>query len=225
MYGISYGEAILRLFLALLFSGLIGLERESSRKFAGFRTHILVGIGSALMMIISAYGYADPTVVPRDPFRLAAQVVSGIGFLGAGTILHQGTNVRGLTTAASLWVVAAIGLATGAGMYVPAAFVSVLAFVTLTYIQRLEKAFLRKLYRYLIITTIDKPGQIGSIATILGEYKVNLYNVEVLNLEEEEVPERLITLKLEVDVPKYFNAAEMLRALSSLEGVKSTILE
>ncbi len=222
MLGISMGEALLRLVLALLLSGLIGLERESNRKVAGFRTHILVGVGSALIMLISIYGFAQTP--SRDPFRLAAQVVSGIGFLGAGTILHQGANVHGLTTAASLWVVSAIGLATGAGMYLPAAFASVLAFLTLTYIQRLEKIFLRKLYRYLYITTIDKPGQLGSIGNVLGEFKVNIYNVEVVKLDEEE-PERLITLKMEIDVPKYFNAGEMLRKLANLEGMKTTILE
>ena len=225
MFGITPTEVIFRLFLALLLSGLIGLERESNRKFAGFRTHMLVGIGSALVMIISAYGFADPKVVPRDPFRLAAQVVSGIGFLGAGTILHQGTNVHGLTTAASLWVVSAIGLAAGAGMYLPATFVSILAFLTLTYIQRLEKVFLRSLYKHLIITTVDKPGQIGSIGVILGRYKVNLYRVEVLKLEEEELDERIITLRLEIETPKHFDAGEMLRSLASLEGIKTTILE
>ncbi len=225
MFGITPTEVIFRLFLALLLSGLIGLERESNRKFAGFRTHMLVGIGSALVMIISAYGFADPKVIPRDPFRLAAQVVSGIGFLGAGTILHQGTNVHGLTTAASLWVVSAIGLAAGAGMYLPATFVSILAFLTLTYIQRLEKVFLRSLYKHLIITTVDKPGQIGSIGVILGRYKVNLYRVEVLKLEEEELDERIISLRLEIETPKHFDAGEMLRSLTSLEGIKTTILE
>lgn len=208
----------------MIFSGLIGLERESSRKWAGFRTHILVGVGSALVMMISLYGYASPQTVPRDPFRLAAQVVSGIGFLGAGTILHQGANVRGLTTAATLWVVSAIGLATGAGMFVPALFASVLVFLILTYIYKMEKVFIFKRYRKLTVQSVDKPGLIGQIGTILGDERVNIYNVEVLSLEAEE-DVRIIELKMDLDVPRNFIPGEILRKLADLEGVKLTSID
>lgn len=224
MVGLSNGEALLRLVIAMIFSGLIGLERESSRKWAGFRTHILVGVGSALVMMISLYGYASPQTVPRDPFRLAAQVVSGIGFLGAGTILHQGANVRGLTTAATLWVVSAIGLATGAGMFVPAFFASVLVFLILTYIYKMEKVFIFKRYRKLTVQSVDKPGLIGQIGTILGDERVNIYNVEVLSLEAEN-DVRIIELKMDLDVPRNFIPGEILRKLADLEGVKLTSID
>ena len=101
---------MLRLFAAILFGGLIGLERESHKRPAGFRTHILVCVGSALIMIISQYAFLEFSgKLGYDPGRIAAQVISGIGFLGAGTILREGSSVKGLTTAASLWVVARCG--------------------------------------------------------------------------------------------------------------------
>jgi putative Mg2+ transporter-C (MgtC) family protein len=117
-------ELILRIFVAALLGGLIGLEREYRAKEAGFRTHFLVALGSALFMIVSAYGFNELQMNDMtsrwDVSRIAAQVVSGIGFIGAGTIIFrkQENMVSGLTTAAGLWVVAAIGLACGVGMYV-----------------------------------------------------------------------------------------------------------
>ena len=116
-------EFLLRIFVAALLGGLIGLEREWRAKEAGFRTHFLVALGSALFMIVSAYGFEGVLTTTEhrwDVSRVAAQVVSGIGFIGAGTIIfHKSENVvRGLTTAAGLWVTAAIGLACGGGLYV-----------------------------------------------------------------------------------------------------------
>ena len=117
-------EFILRIFVAALLGGLIGLEREYRAKEAGFRTHFLVALGSALFMVVSAYGFCDVQMDGMtsrwDVSRVASQVVSGIGFIGAGTIIFrkQENMVSGLTTAAGLWVTAAIGLACGGGMYV-----------------------------------------------------------------------------------------------------------
>jgi len=120
-------EFILRILLAAVLGGLIGLEREYREKSAGFRTHFLVALGSALFMIVSAYGFADVITgtqdqsIRLDVARIAAQVVTGIGFIGAGTIIFQKNAVRGLTTAAGVWVTAAIGLACGGGLYIIAA--------------------------------------------------------------------------------------------------------
>ncbi|HEY0826461.1 MAG TPA: MgtC/SapB family protein, partial [Bacilli bacterium] len=116
-------DLIIRLSIALFLGGIIGFERERNNHAAGFRTHILVCIGSALVMLLSIYGFSDfvdEENVRIDPSRLAAQVISGIGFLGAGVILRNGFSVTGLTTAASLWVAAAIGLAVGAGFHLAA---------------------------------------------------------------------------------------------------------
>ncbi len=117
-------EYILRIVVAALLGGAIGLEREYRAKGAGFRTHFLVALGSALLMVLSQYGFMDllrengSLSIRLDPSRIAAQVVSGIGFIGAGTIIFQKHVVKGLTTAAGIWVVGAIGMGCGAGMYV-----------------------------------------------------------------------------------------------------------
>jgi putative Mg2+ transporter-C (MgtC) family protein len=127
-------EFILRIFVAAILGGAVGLEREYRDKAAGFRTHFLVALGSALFMIISAYGFEGALVSAEhrlDVSRVAAQVVSGIGFIGAGMIIFQKNTVRGLTTAAGVWVTAAIGLACGAGMYVLALAATLLVLIGL----------------------------------------------------------------------------------------------
>jgi len=111
---------LLRLGVATLLGALIGLERKRLERAAGLRTHALVALGSALIMIVSAYSFADLGLGPRDPTRMAAQVVSGIGFLGAGVIIFRENAVRGLTTAASIWAVSALGLAAGGVLYAAA---------------------------------------------------------------------------------------------------------
>lgn len=119
MNGLSYVDLLLRLGAATLLGAAIGLERERLERAAGFRTHALVCLASALIMVVSIYGFPENDVL--DPSRIAAQVVSGIGFLGAGVIIFRRNTVRGLTTAASLWAVSGVGLAVGAGLYIPAA--------------------------------------------------------------------------------------------------------
>jgi len=127
---------LLRLSLAAALGGAIGMERELRERQAGLRTHLVVCLGSALFTLVSAYGFREflvsgGSLVRTDPTRIAAQIVSGIGFLGAGAIIRQGLSVRGLTTAATLWLVAAIGMATGAGYYSAALFTTVGALLTL----------------------------------------------------------------------------------------------
>jgi len=127
-------DFILRIFIGALLGGAIGLEREYRAKEAGFRTHFLVGLGSALFMVLSAHGFDDVTITEatrHDVSRIAAQVVSGIGFIGAGCIIFQKHAVRGLTTAAGLWVAAAIGMTAGAGMYIVAIAATVMVVVCL----------------------------------------------------------------------------------------------
>ena len=119
MNGLSYIDMLLRLGGAMFLGALVGLERERLERAAGFRTHALVCVASALIMVVSIYGFPQSDVL--DPSRIAAQVVSGIGFLGAGVIIFRRNTVRGLTTAASLWSVAGVGLAVGAGLFIPAA--------------------------------------------------------------------------------------------------------
>src|SRR6185437_4115542 len=143
---LAHWELVLRLFIAAGLGSLVGAERERLIWAAGLRTHMLVCVGSCLFMVVSAYGFTTvlgPNVI-LDPSRVAAQVVSGIGFLGAGSILLRGDLVRGLTTAASLWTVAAIGLAVGGGLYVEAITATVIILVILAGIKPLEKWYQRR---------------------------------------------------------------------------------
>jgi putative Mg2+ transporter-C (MgtC) family protein len=134
-------ELAIRLTAGLILGAIIGLEREFHRQPAGFRTHSLVALGAALFAILSGYGYQGPNA---DPTRIAAQIVSGIGFLGAGTILHYRGHIRGLTTAASLWSVAAVGAATGTGLYVLAIVGTILILIILSLLDRVEKLARRR---------------------------------------------------------------------------------
>jgi len=145
---LAWNEILIRLSLAALFGALIGLERERKDWAAGMRTHMMVCVGSALIMIVSAYGFGEvlgKDHVVLDPSRVAAQVISGIGFIGAGTIifLKFGT-IRGLTTASGLWTVAAIGLASGGGMYFAASATTLLALIILWALQPLERMYSKR---------------------------------------------------------------------------------
>ncbi len=139
---ITVSSAVFKLILSLIAGGLVGLNREQHKQPAGFRTHILICVGATLLMMLSIYipqVYFD--FKNGDPSRIAAQVVSGIGFLGAGAIIRMGSNVRGLTTAASIWLISAIGLAIGAGLYVIAFVTVIIALFTLIMLERWEKSY------------------------------------------------------------------------------------
>jgi len=133
---LTWHEELLRVVVAAGLGGLVGLERELRDREAGFRTHLLVSVGSCLFTLVSAYGFHEflvsgGNIVRTDPTRIAAQIVTGVGFLGAGAIIRQGFSVRGLTTAATLWVVAAIGMAAGAGYYSAAVITTALVLFSL----------------------------------------------------------------------------------------------
>lgn len=135
-------QIILRLALSIILSGFIGLERQAQRRTAGLRTHVLVCLGSCLIMLTSLYIFdIFKNEVALDPARIAAGVITGIGFLGAGTIIRYGETIKGLTTAASLWVVAGIGLATGCGFYAGAIATTFLVLVVLLFLRYIERAF------------------------------------------------------------------------------------
>ena len=140
-------ELALRLVFALIIGGLIGSERHFHNKPAGARTHSLVCLASALFMIVSIYGFSGFDQIPairRDPARLAAQVISGMGFIGAGVIWKEGVNIKGLTTATTLWLVCGLGLASGSGMYIPAVLTAILAYAALYLFHHWESALMRK---------------------------------------------------------------------------------
>jgi putative Mg2+ transporter-C (MgtC) family protein len=150
---LSEVDIIIRLCLGFLAGGIIGFERSSRRQIAGLRTHILIAVGATCLMLVSIWLPQKFNVLKNgDPGRIAAQVVSGIGFLGAGAMIRLGNNIKGLTTAASLWLIAAIGMAIGAGMYVAAAVAEALSLFTLALLERLEKRiFPRVRNKFLIV--------------------------------------------------------------------------
>jgi len=211
-------ETILRLLLAAGLGGVIGLEREVLNKAAGFRTHTLVSVGSCLIMIVSINIYAQfYTTTNADPGRIAAQVVSGIGFLGAGSIIRSGIHVRGLTTAATLWVVAGIGLAVGSGAYLAAFAATAIVYVSLVYLTRLENIVSRKKrFQYVYIQMDDRPGQIGLVCSALGKLDVSIKNIELIRETNEE---KTVQLAMLIKVPSPFNIPQIVSSLEYLEGV------
>lgn len=172
------------LLLALVLVSFIGLEREYHGHAAGLRTHLLVSLGSAIIMIISIYGFANSPET-RDPARLAAQVVSGIGFLGAGTIVQTGTDVKGLTTATTLWISMAIGLACGSGNFILAIIGTALVFLALVSMKRAEKIVQRKNPIITIVIPSDKPVM-KDIVQISQRYGLTLRETysELVSYEE-----------------------------------------
>src|SRR5699024_10138631 len=173
-------------FTAVFLCGIIGLEREIKGHHAGFRTHLLVGVGSCLMVLLSNYGFEEFLAshaqgnVRMDPSRLASYVVSGIGFLGAGTILVHGSTVRGLTTAASIWVVAGIGLVIGAGMYYAAFLVTIITVTSLLLLNRFESLFIHSpKTEQLNIVVENKMIPLSNIIEIVKEEKISIRKVLV----------------------------------------------
>ena len=191
-------EILIRLLLSALVGGLIGIEREMNNRPAGLRTHILVTLGSTLLMLISIDGFflAEEGSRLGDPARIAAQVVSGIGFLGAGTIMKTGNNIVGLTTAASLWVSAGIGLAIGAGYYFGGIVTASIVLLTLMSLGVMEKRNLRKKYRTVEVVGVNKPGFIGKVGSLFAKYDVSIKDVKVLDNDDEDMMKVEFLLKI-----------------------------
>jgi putative Mg2+ transporter-C (MgtC) family protein len=205
-----------RLLLAAVLSGAIGFEREFHGRAAGFRTHILLCIGSTLIMLTSIHIFdVYYGRVSCDPGRIAAGVVTGIGFLGAGAIMRSRASIRGLTTAASLWVVAGIGLAVGSGLYFGAIITTVLTLVALMIFSRLEHAMIRKdWYRTIDIETRDSLGQLKAIREILAEYRADINDFEV-----ERTPVGAMVLKIGLKLYTSRYNEQLIADIGRLEGV------
>jgi putative Mg2+ transporter-C (MgtC) family protein len=182
-------ELLARLVLAAALGSVIGFERERLNWAAGLRTHMLVCVGSTLIMLVSAFGFADvlgQRNVVLDPSRVAAQVVSGIGFLGAGSILMRGEIVRGLTTAASLWSVAGIGLAVGGGMYIAAIGATIIILIILAGIKPLERRFISVKQQRNIQLLVDRGSvSLDSVYRALGSGSVRVKQFIVQQSEDD----------------------------------------
>jgi len=210
-------EIIIRLVLAVALGGFIGLERErlhvgAGTYSAGFRTHILVCVGAAVSMLVSEWLHYE---FKSDAARVAAQVISGIGFLGAGAIMREGLLIRGLTTAASLWVVAAVGLAAGSGLYLVATFSTLLVLFALVILGTLE-GFVRDRRKFDVIDIVveNRPDQISLIGSVLGMTSVK--KIEVNNMDEDGKALVEVCLKLSPEL----NMVELVQRLAALPGVQ-----
>jgi putative Mg2+ transporter-C (MgtC) family protein len=214
-------DVLLRLVLAAVLGGAIGLERELREREAGLRTHLLVSVGAAVFTLVSAYGFADfdygvETGITLDPTRIAAQIVTGIGFLGAGAIIRQGLSIRGLTTAATLWVVAAIGMASGAGYYSAAVISTVIVLVSLWPLRIVAHRVLIRLRpeegRLLVVLP---PG--GSAAPLLEELERFGARIDALEIEDAENA-RLVAATVHLDDPA--QAGEMVERVTEMPDVR-----
>ena len=215
-------EIVVRLLLSALLGSMIGMEREASNRPAGLRTHILVTSGSALMMQISLYMSTFSS--QGDPARLAAQVVSGIGFLGAGTIIRNGSTVKGLTTAASLWVSAGIGLAIGSGYYLGAIVTTLIVYLTLRRLASMERRFFAGNYRSLQIISDNRIGLLGEIGQVLGSYHISIKDIELLSDDEIDYMDGLaeeIELKFLVKLSGQVDLESFIEDLYDIDGIKT----
>jgi putative Mg2+ transporter-C (MgtC) family protein len=215
---LSSVDILLRLGLAALLTGAIGAERELRERAAGLRTYMLVGVGSALFTLVSAYAWSDffqSGEVRIDPTRIAAQIVTGVGFLGAGAILRQGLSVRGLTTAAGLWAAAAIGMAAAAGFWVAAVATTAIVMVALAPLRTLEGHLARfggdlgTLEVHLV-----HEGTIGPVIDLLGRLAVTIQGIEF------EPTGKGRWVRVEVELPSKEKPPDLLRQVAELPAVE-----
>jgi putative Mg2+ transporter-C (MgtC) family protein len=223
---ISYAEVAIRLLVTAGLCGVIGFERETRDQSAGFRTHILLGLGAALFTLVSAYGFTAFTEaalqsggrgIQFDPTRIAAQIVTGIGFLGAGAIIRQGMDVRGLTTAASLWAAAAIGMAVGAGYYFGAAATTIIVIAALYLLREVRNRLLPRLrteFGVLNVAFSDMGSEINEVVGTLERHGVQIRSLGA------EIEGGRVTYTIQLRIPPRRSMQEALQEISALSGVE-----
>jgi putative Mg2+ transporter-C (MgtC) family protein len=220
-------EILLRFVLASVLGGVIGLEREIHGREAGVRTYLLVSLGSALIMVISEFlavkyeGGPFREILRGDPGRIAAQAISGIGFLGAGVILRYKETIRGLTTAACMWVVCAIGLCVGAGYYLFGITVSAIALGSLIGLKSWEKKISKDWYQEMVVISEDVEGQVERVQAIIEKHdsKVTRFGVK-RNLEKKE-----ITMNFRLRSRAIHPSRKMYGEVFGLQGIKQVELK
>lgn len=212
-----YISMVLRLILACILGGIIGYEREHVHRPAGFRTHILVCVGSALVMITSEFIYFKySSHVNVDPARLGAQVISGIGFLGAGTIIKEGVSVKGLTTAASLWAVSCVGIAIGIGFYSGALVTTAIIFLTLIVLKKTQSRIAsQKNVRIYVHTKIQK-GQVKELSEIIEGTGAKVLKTDFINTDRDGE----MVLRFSLDYTNQKTTAELIEAILCHESVR-----
>ncbi|WP_305805963.1 MgtC/SapB family protein [Stenotrophomonas sp. YIM B06876] len=220
---IQWWEVGLRLLLAALLGSVIGINRGRLEWAAGLRTHMLVCVGSALAIIVSAYGFADVLQQPHmmlDPSRIAAQVISGVGFLGAGTILflQREQVIRGLTTAAGLWAVASIGLAAGAGLYAAAGMATALLWAILALLKPLEQRYLhRNSIGNGLRVTLARGSSLARLESAIADFHLP---VKRISLKRRDDSEDLVEIHCDAQLPRA-RLLEVADQLADLQGITS----
>ncbi len=215
-------DVAVKLFLAALAGGLVGLEREKHGRPAGLRTNLLVAVGSCVMVIVSEafyikYGGFDAQSTLRiDPSRVAAQIVTGVGFLGAGVILKEGPSVRGLTTAASLWTVAGLGMAFGMGFYSLGAIATLLVLVSLTFLKKLDPIIRKDRFLTLTVTATNRDGLLEELQRIFAERNLVVTDISSnLDLVNEELFYQLVITQQQKRV-----GHELTTKIRQIEGIR-----
>jgi putative Mg2+ transporter-C (MgtC) family protein len=214
-------EVVIRILLALVLGGLIGLEREIHEHAAGFRTHILVAVGAAAFTLASSFGLEGTN---HDPNRISAQVVTGIGFLGAGAIVRYGVTVRGLTTASSLWAVAAVGLTVGQGFYSAAVVTTVVVIVSLSILGLIEDRLLYKRVSTAVGLKVQFRSQGYTPLTVLLS-ALEQAHVSVKEMAVVPGDDDTTTLHLRLSLPRTVNQPSLLRIVTSLKEVQSATVD
>ena len=216
MSDFSTASVIFRLCLATICGGLIGIDRGRKRRPAGFRTYMLVCIGASLTMLISQYT-REVLGIATDVTRLGAQVINGIGFLGAGTIIvTRRQQVKGLTTAAGLWASACMGIAIGAGYYVAAVSACLLIMLVLIVLSKLEVRIMASARTMTVSVGYDTNDDIVQIIDTLKAKKVHIVDLEIVKMASgESTPSAVLSLRL----PKRFKHTELLESLAGIDGV------
>lgn len=226
---ISDVEVVLRLLTAAVLGSVIGVNRSRLAWTAGLRTHMLVSVGAALAVIVSAYGFnhaLQQDHVVLDPSRIAAQVISGIGFLGAGTILflQKEQVIRGLTTAAGLWAVASIGLAAGTGLYVPAFAATAILWVILALLKPLEQKFVRPRPKYNAIrVSVSHGSALSAVEAVLADFHAP---VDRMTLRRDAEGQDTVTVRFDSRIPaeKLAAMADACRKIDGTVAVSVTMI-
>lgn len=212
-------EIPLGIFIAAGLGSLIGLEREINGQPAGLRTHMILAVGAALaaMLSISYSQFLSSPDLPSDPARIVAQVVSGVGFLGAGAILRSGFTIKGLTTASSLWTTAIIGIAAGSGYYILAGITTATVFIILTIISKIERIVLTNYKTHTVkIVLEDRPGIINDVKMMLAEKKV-----KIISLNASMPDKETLKLSLVIRKPNDLGMDSIINLMNSLNEAKS----
>lgn len=218
---ISELQIILRLLTAAGLGAIIGIERERDNQPAGLRTHMILVVGAALAMCLSI----NLSFIGKgegDPARLAAQVVSGIGFLGAGAILRYGFNVKGLTTATTLWSMAIVGLSVGYGYYLIGVITTAIMLLILTLVNLIEKKFVRKnVIRYITIQSSDRSGMVKSIRKVVNKLTESVITFTI----QKNIKSKRLRISIAANVRKGEKLEDLTEAISGIDGVRALKIE